>query len=227
MRIIKASVIVALLFSVAEFANAQTSGSQGGSNAGLFGQRTLGSTLSAGNRTFGRNPAPIIGTDSAAGRGNVGGLDASDRFLRQNRQPGQFVGADPAAVQGFIGAVQAGQGGGPTGRAGAISADRDRSENVNQPGRAARRSYSIRASLSVGFPVNEPRASVVCRDLSNRLARCPRLTVVKPLSVVVSNGVVTLGGTVATGEDRVMAEQLVRLEPGVWDVVNEIVVDGR
>jgi len=46
------------------------------------------------------------------------------------------------------------------------------------------------------------------------------------LVVTVENQTVVLGGTVATERDRRLAEALVRMEPGVRDVRNEILVTG-
>ena len=89
--------------------------SGGSSSGGMFGSRNLGSSLTAGNRTLGGSG---MGAGSMGGQGNmpgamdsssVGQFNASDRFLRQNRQAGEFVGAGTQNTRGFVGSTQAGQ----------------------------------------------------------------------------------------------------------------------
>ena len=82
----------------------------------------------------------------------------------------------------------------------------------------------IRASLRVGFrrPVLAP--SRVSTALSQRLSTSVRVQAVSPVEVVIQGRTATLRGVVATNYARALAEQLARLEVGIGQVRNEIVV---
>ncbi len=77
--------------------------------------------------------------------------------------------------------------------------------------------------VSLGFaasPVNyDPAASVA--GLLGRTSRIARLS---PISVTMERETAVLRGRVRTMRDRQLAEDLVRMEPGVWQVRNELVV---
>jgi hypothetical protein len=61
--------------------------------------------------------------------------------------------------------------------------------------------------------------------LTSRLARSMRLSAGAPVEVSMAGDTATLRGVVATPHDRELAEQLVRLEPGVARVTNELRVE--
>ena len=48
-----------------------------------------------------------------------------------------------------------------------------------------------------------------------------------PLSVTVKNDTAIVRGRVATEHDRALAEALLLLDPGVWHVQNDLVVEPR
>ena len=56
------------------------------------------------------------------------------------------------------------------------------------------------------------------------LRRVPQIARRSTIRVAVQNETAILRGEVATQHDRELAENLARLEPGVWDVKNELVV---
>lgn len=68
--------------------------------------------------------------------------------------------------------------------------------------------------------------AIATNDLTNRLQNLlrvsPSLTSAKNLIVGLDGGVLVLRGEVLTDADRELAEALVRLEPGVYDVRNEL-----
>jgi len=60
--------------------------------------------------------------------------------------------------------------------------------------------------------------------LTALLARTPRIARLSPISVTMESDTAVLRGQVRTQRDRQLAEDLVRLEPGVWEVRNELMV---
>ena len=151
------------------------------------------------------------------------------------RQVGNFVGSDRQDLQALFGAMNA------TGQQRQRQrqrpfARRDRSNNrganqanrgnngVGQGGSAA---TELRTSLRVGFEPPRPVPSRVATTLTDRLARSTRIHVVGPVTVDVREDTTILRGEVATSHDRMLAEQLALLEPGVRRVKNELVVTGE
>ena len=198
-------------------------------SSGMFGSRTLGRGLSAGSRTFGRGSS--LGNATTTGQGNVGQVDPSARFMRSSRQPGDFVGTSSDDVRSFIGAVQAGQNRGRRSGSSGPSRGNNRSAGVNRPGgsgenagRGGRTSREVRISLRVAFDFPQPRPTTLGTKLAQRLTASARIETFSPVTVVVRDGTATLRGVVATDHDRDLCEQLARLEAGVWEVQNELVV---
>ena len=170
----------------------------------------------------------------------IGQVTGSESFVRGNQQRGAFVGTSSAELQGFAGAVQAGQNtGGQTGRglqsgsglrsgSGLSPGGQSRGGTPNQgragTGTGQRTSTQMRTLLRVGFthPVAAP--SAVSTALARRLLDSRRVQVVGPLEVVIQGRTATLRGVVATHYDRALAEQLARLEVGIWQVQNELAV---
>jgi len=190
-------------------------------SSGLFGSRTVGSGASAGSRTFGGTGA---GGLSTASQGNVGQIDTSDRFVRGSRRPGQFVGTSSEEAQTFLGAIQAGANALGQSGLGPLSTG-SRNANRGAGGRTARTRNEIRTSLRVAFEY--PRMAAVPqqgRKVLDRLVASQRIRALSPVQVVVHDGTAILQGVVATEHDRGVAERLILLEAGIWDVQNELVV---
>ena len=82
------------------------------------------------------------------------------------------------------------------------------------------------ARYTLGPPLTRVPAAgqigTVNPELSQRLGKSTRVQFRSSPEVFVSNGIATLRGTVATDHDRVLAEGLVRLEPGILAVNNQL-----
>jgi len=209
----------------------QSQSNRNSATSGMFGSRSLGSTLNPGNRTFGRNPMPgSMGTAAmgTAAMGNVGQVDSSDRFVRGNRRPGQFVGSDTQDIRNFLSAMS-GSGASTRGSSSGLSArGSSRSRNPNRSSRnrtaGGRQPVEIRTSLHVAFDHPKPVPAKISLALRERLEKSPRLQIHSPLEVLIEDATAILRGVVATEHDRDLAEQLVRLEAGIWHVKNELIV---
>ncbi len=211
------------------------SSSLGGSS---FGSSSLGgSSLGSGGSSFGsggRGGSSLGG--SSLGSGGAGQLNASDRFVRGNRQPGQFVGSDTQDVQnmlrsmGATGGVQGLNnramgnmtGGRNTGRGN--QANRANQPGANQPGGGRGSAADLAVTISTGFQAPSPPAATVVAGLSERLTKMKGIQRLSPIQALMSDGTVVLQGEVASPHDRALAEQLAMLEPGVRSVRNELLV---
>jgi len=208
-------------------------------SSGLFGDRSLGGSggLSAGNRTF-SSGAPGSRTQDADT--SAGLLSGNERFVRatsqEQRESGQrqFVGSDTSDMNNFLSAMQEMRGGNAGGGLSGLRNAGQRPGGANQPGARSgaggRAREQVRNSLTLGFrplgPQLDPRGfdqrGIV---LTKILERSSRVQIIAPVEVAVEGQTAILRGTVASQHDRVLAEQLVRLEPGIWDVRNELVVE--
>lgn len=213
-------------------------------SSGMFGSRTLGGGLSAGTRTFGGGS--IIGTSRTPGTSggslsqlnpSVGQLTGSERFLRSNAQAGEFVGTSSREMEGFVGATQAGQNvgrqststgleSGLSSRAPSRPGGASRAGGPSRPAAARGRgsTTSLRTAIRVGFRHPAVAPSQVSATLAQRLSRSRRIESLSRMEVVLQGGTATLRGVVATDHARALAGQLARLEPGVQQVNNELVV---
>jgi hypothetical protein len=103
-------------------------------------------------------------------------------------------------------------------------------QNRGNLNRAGQSQVTYRTQLRVAFPYPQVPTSGVSVRLAKDLESPSIQAVGSPLSVAMeadagSQGqVAVLRGTVATEEDRQVAEQMARLEPGVSSVRNEIQV---
>jgi hypothetical protein len=82
----------------------------------------------------------------------------------------------------------------------------------------------FRASLSVDFAHPSISSTAMLDNLSKRLASTPAVKSRKRLQVAVQGSTAILQGEVETEHDRLLAEQMARLEPGIWAVHNELTV---
>ena len=192
---------------------------QGVSTNGLFGQRNIGSTVTAGQRTLTGAPGDRLSQQMQ----NAGEITGGERFLRDSRQPGQFVGSDSGDTRNFFGQDNAALGNalglGPNRPGGGGLANVRGLANA-----AAQRPF--RTTLRVRFrhpdiPVTQVRTKL--EGSLQRLASSERF--VGRLQMQMEGRTVVLQGVVATDEDRALAERLVALEAGVSAVRNELVVD--
>ena len=70
-------------------------------------------------------------------------------------------------------------------------------------------------------------SSPVETQLSARISRCAGIEKRSPITVSVRAATATLRGVVATARDRTLAGHVVRMEPGIWQVDNELTVEGE
>jgi len=76
--------------------------------------------------------------------------------------------------------------------------------------------------------VAQPEFSSRTTDTVARLIeKAGRIRKLSPIRVTEQGDTLILRGRVATRADRDLAENLARLEPGVWNVRNELVVAGE
>ena len=198
------------------------------SSSGMFGNRSFGNTLSSGTRNFGGGGGAF---GNLGGFGSMGGAGQMAAPQRVERQAGDFVGTDAQDVPNLFGAMS---GAGNLNRgfqSGLSSGGLNRSGRANQPnsggrGMSGRSSGEIRTSVRVGFDYARPTPDAIASKLTAFLERSTRIQTRSPLDVSVQEGTAILRGVVATEHDRVLIEQLARLEAGVRRVQNELVVAG-
>ena len=210
----------------------------------LFGNRgpTGGQASFGGSSSFGQAGTSGFGTSSSrsafggasgfGGTSSFGGIQSglgSTAGFGQAMQPGgmvgrsnmgTFVGAGTAAQQqafqqfGNFGQFNRGTTGTPNQRGGRNQADQQR---------------TIRPRQRVAFGYDAPEIAAVNAVVQSRMARLstrrPELADVS--FVLEGSGVAWLRGAVPDAESARLAEAIVRLEPGVLRVENELVVDAN
>ena len=233
MRICFAIVVLTLLSVLAgrstvqaqSFGRSSSSPSTSG-QMGMFGSRTLGSSFTPGRQSL------FDANMSLGGQGDL----SSARFVRGNRQPGQLVGLDAQAMQNPVGAAQLGAGPGGWSQPGGFNSSmtfqggnypgwmRNRGRD-NQGGQktAGQSTSSIRTSFHAAFDYPESTSEKLSTSLVRRLKKFQAQA---PIQVEVRGRTAILRGVVTTEHDRVLAEQMARLEPGIEAVKNEVVVAG-
>lgn len=203
---------------------------------GLFGSRTVGSSISPGTRTMTSSPTGrgglggglgglgAVGTGgtvaglTSRGDTSAGQITGTERFVRGNRQPGQFVGTDSADATNFFSAL--GSTLRATSAAGQLQGQTGQPNNGNRGGSGGGVPYRI--SYTPGFAYSPPSHSELATRLTTRLARLPQIESRVPIEVAIEGRTAILRGAVATEHDRELAERLIRLEPGVDQVANEL-----
>jgi hypothetical protein len=87
------------------------------------------------------------------------------------------------------------------------------------------RTIPYRTELSDSIPIYAPVASALQAELRDVVTGSTRLNG-KNIDVSVANGTVFLRGQVASADERRLAENLIRLTPGVRQVSNELTIAG-
>ncbi|MBN1855173.1 MAG: BON domain-containing protein [Pirellulales bacterium] len=169
---------------------------------------------------FGRMAAQGATQDSE----QVGQITGRERFLRHNRQRNAFVGRDRTEQSSFVGQQQASVTGQVPTSVEGRQARYQQNANIN----ALRINESLpgiyQPRLAIGFSYLPRMSNEVGASISDVLNGSSRITRLGPLSVSIDDRIATLQGVVATDEDRRLAEVLARFEPGVSEVVNQLVV---
>lgn len=232
-------IAAATLLAVQNFAEAQTPNRQTG-NTQTGNQQTQSGSGTQGNGqsfSFGSGQAgqsSLFGSGQLSANGNgTSGLsqNASQPFEfgqlgQQVRETTGFVGAP--AQNGFVGNRLANE------QAGARSALQQAFQSLSRGGGGARNSQlgaskpklGIRPTLKVAFRGPTATPAIATTRVSTRMSRIvgrrPELAGVTASAD--DTGRVVLRGSVANDEARELAAALVRLEPGVGEVVNELAV---
>ncbi|MEZ6072286.1 MAG: BON domain-containing protein [Pirellulales bacterium] len=205
------------------------------------------------NSLFGsRGPASIIGTNTTGSNVGLGSTQGAPTFQGLNGNAlgtagGQFgsatgptggniVGRDDSTGR-FVGdqrVNQLGQGGN-TGRTNRNFANRSRDNRnanarngqLNDANSGQRNRAAIRPRQRVAFSYTPPTAQSVGAQIGEQLRGISlQYGELSGVDVVVdAEGVATLTGTVAEPEQRRLAELIVRLEPGVRSVRNDLFVN--
>jgi len=190
-----------------------------GRGASLEAASTLGSSSTIGGGT----------ATTSAGRGTslttmgIGvGQTGADRAL----QSGEFVGASAQDVRDAMMATGASRGGGQTSQQGfsPFGSARGGQARRTTGSRTSRGTSEIRASMRVAFSVARPAPAQLGSKLATRLEKSSWLHTRSPVEVSFEKGTAILRGVVATEHDRVLAERVAMLEPGVRRVENELTV---
>ena len=198
-------------------------GAAGGGVSSLFGQRTLGTASGPGRGLLGSSGGP---GQSLSQAGNL--LTGNERFLRGNQQ-GRFVGRDAAQVselfRSLTGGLTDNRGSGPA-AFGQGPRGRNRGQRRLGPGgsRGPATASAVRrpsTRLRIAFDHPSPVSGATVESLRSRLntylgERATGLVIDPELR----ERTLTLRGTVASKDDRALAERLAQLEPGVSHVEN-------
>lgn len=187
--------------------------------AQLFGERTLGKSLSAKDRTAGKSFL-----DQAVE--GAGQLDENARYVRGNRTAEDFVGADKTEVAGFVGMSQV-ETDAPT--RSAVDNLRVRTgQNANRtiaPPMGASLLNSPRLQLALDAQdASVATASEVSSQMAQRLTTALRSRGPNHIEVSLEDCTAIVRGVVASERERTLAAILLQFEPGVDRVLNELVV---
>lgn len=211
-------------------------GPTGEAQGQMFGNRAMGGSLSrqsspSNNANQGFGLGQSLGAQGQAGAlgqamsAASGGLTGNERFLRQNRanqgfigdRIGQrFVGGTPGAAPGLVRSAVA------------AAAQQDRTNPANRPlpEPPATRPRPYPARLRVGFePTATPmEAPEISAAVSTRLNRLLASRGIGPIQVELVDRLAILRGEVAEARESTLVHELIRQEPGVSAVQNELVV---
>ena len=235
MRLIACTAAVSgFLFSAADVAVGQQVSIGGGTGAGATsgsgsGRPTGSSTTSTGSRATTSSATTGSGTSNSASGATAAGTAATGTTENVTNSAQNFIGGN--ALDTFIGG----------GLDSAANTNRNRqfravtetgTEGLSQAQQQLQGTPRSRTvSLRVGFPVASIIASASQLSAENAVSLESFVSVrpeFRAISASVSaDGRVTLVGTTATSESRRLAANLIRLQPGVRRVDNQVVVTGN
>ncbi|MEE8450511.1 MAG: BON domain-containing protein [Thermoguttaceae bacterium] len=212
-----------------------TSDSSFGSTSNFGGSSVAGGGSALGN--LGGRELDL--TQSAENTGRT--LFPADQFQVGNRQVGQFVGTSLFDPRMFIGAATSGAqssasslgGRALQGRSPQGSSLQGRSipgaggPGIGMPGLGGggpSAAKSIRTTARLAFETPQIDSGHVSASLVRRFQQPGPIQTRLPVEVTVDGRTATLRGQVATEYDRILAERFVRMEPGISQVANELVV---
>jgi hypothetical protein len=229
-RLVVVLTVSAAMLLFATTARAQRTNFQSGTTTNtLFGQQTIGGNgqSQTGSSSQGSQSAQV-GSASSVDTTNVALRNMTTRpQVETQQQRGAFVGADSSDTV-HARSLQALQGGGGSRTAASGLAQLQNLfsqglQNINRNNQQGSQPQ-IRVSLKMGF-TPRPVSTAQIKTFETRLTKLPALRFVGQPELTLEGRTAVLRGKVASEDDRQLAEALVRMEPAVLDVRNELVVD--
>ena len=234
-----AVLILATSAGVSEAQSRSLFGSQGAVSRSASGGRQSGfSGLMGGGSQLGTSsPGGLSqGLTGGFGNGAAGQLGSSSGAFGQGARTGLVGRSDNTGRQ--VGTSQAGTAMNTRsnfsrgGLAGAANSSRLGLRNLQGQGQAGaqaqggqrRSAAALQPQHRLAFDFPAPLASDVTQQLRVRFRELAPRTALGDVQIDFGGGQARLRGTVSTPEARRLAEQLVRLEPGVRSIQNEITV---
>jgi hypothetical protein len=221
-----------------------------GGTSGMFGNTQRGGVSNRQQSSFARGTSGNTGGTAGQGNplANLGGADAM--LSNRAQQSNGFIGRSSEDMQRFIGAAAAQQGQGQNGGrmqgtnfggggrnqqfGGQMGRGQQQGMNGqfgemfdNQSAEQLQNQRRFRTKLSLGFAPPPKLAATFSSASSIRLTRSLERSVGTGVQAQLADATVVLTGTVPTSTERMLAEQLALLEPGVGRVQNDLVVAGE
>lgn len=177
--------------------------------AQLFGSRSIRRTMTRQNSS------------------SVGMVRGNERYVRGSRRD-SFVGANQGELSGFVGNQQARTSGRIASPTGGLKKFADRSGQINRPVPSLKKGQPYPPVIVLPSEMLRPvLPSQSNRPVSNRLTTELKKKVSGNVSVSVANRTARLQGEVESESQKVLAELLIRFEPGIDEVQNELEVSGN
>lgn len=205
-----------------------SSGSSGGRSGGLgsSGSSGFGGLGGAGSSAFGSTGLGGMTGGGNTGFGSTGMSGMTNPFGTTNNSG--MVGRNSGA---FAGNSQAGQAG--TGNSGGATRNFGRGNNASQRNGGSsqnqqneRTTSTVRPRQKVAFDYNVKSPTVVATKMTTRLGKISQKNPsLKNIQVLVDGEQLVLSGKVETAEQSQLAANLLRLEPGVRSIRNELQVE--
>jgi hypothetical protein len=181
--------------------------------AQMFGPRQLGGFLSR------QTPPGSVSNPAEALIHDSGSLTGTERFLRGNRRATDFIGTDMGDDRRFVGVTQARQARTLPAAATVREAVLPEVNRATNEGNAAQRPYP--PQLVLDPELSGPTTTDVVSAVERHLSQSP-IRWAQPFEVSLVGRTAVLRGAVASERDRELAEALVRFEPGISDVQNDL-----
>ncbi len=209
------AVIVAAL--LAGWLHVDEAAAQRTTQSGAFGARTLGSGITSGGQGLGGGNRSRGGQGLGAGAGSLG----QERLGRGERRG--FIGADRSDVADFIGAFQDRTANATP----APSENRPNNRDRNRNRGSDRPRTMIRVQYHIAFAYPTVSTSDLGRQLRDGIRVLNEASRARGYSegtaaVALDGQTATLRGVVASEYDRLVAEKMALLEPGVARVENQL-----
>ncbi|QGJ71137.1 Hypothetical protein PBC10988_28400 [Planctomycetales bacterium 10988] len=176
----------------------------------MFGSGGGGTGVGGSGANIGQGTGAASQLNSGAGQ-----ITGNERFIRDNRSPATFVGADSGDSTQFFSSFGNALGSG-------ISRGLTEAARANQMNQTPQQPYRIK--LSVDFDYRAPANRELQTTIRTRLDSLAPLQRLGEIRVEVRNRTAILEGVVTSERNRRLAEQLVRLEPGISQVENQLTV---